>query len=92
VSSPKNLASLFGARGTCPAGSVLGDIVTWGAAPKGGTLVLANVRRRSVAEPCLFAAKPMHTLAKRDLFLAVKTLGKSNSRRATWLELKQGKE
>lgn len=38
-------------------------------------------------------AKPVHTLDKRDLFWAVKTLGKSISGRATWLEeLKWGKE
>lgn len=51
MSLPKELASLFGAQGTHPAGSVLGDNVPCGAAPKGGTAVLANVRRQSVAEP-----------------------------------------
>lgn len=33
----------------------------------------------------------MHTPAERDLFLTVKTLGKSNSRRATWPEINRGK-
>lgn len=51
MSSSKDLASFFGARGTRPAGSILGDDVPKGAAPKGGTSALANARRQSVAEP-----------------------------------------